>query len=121
MIAAVTVLAAFALGFSMSSRFAAATTYVLAYLWAFTFQTLYLLLDSLDGAPDPAFEPGEFPVSYGVVTVAVLLAGLGLVALGHRVGRGRRERRQDRARSSRTGTTAAATSGKTAADANVAG
>jgi hypothetical protein len=93
MIAVVTVLSAFALGYFFSSRLAAMTTYAVAYLWAFTFQTLYLLLDALGGGSNPAFEPGEFPLSYGLVTLAIFLVGLGLVDAGHRV-RARRRSRQ---------------------------
>lgn len=93
MIAVVTILTAFPLGFFLSSRLAANTTYAIAYLWAFVFQGLYLMLDSLDGGTDPAFETSEFPLSYGVVTLAIFAVGFGLVQLGHRVGHGRRERR----------------------------
>ena len=121
MIAILTVLAAFPIGFFFSSRLAANTTYAVAYLWAFTFQTLYLLLDMLDGGANPAFETDTFPVGYGAVTLAIFAVGFGVVALGHRVGRGWRERRQDSSRSSRTGTSATATSGNTAASANVVG
>lgn len=96
MIAIVCVLAAFPLGYFMRSRFAALTTYAIAYLWAFVYQTLYLLLDSLGGGSAPAFEAGEFPLSYGLVTLAILVAGLGLATLGHWV----RGRRRDRAPSS---------------------
>jgi len=117
MIAIVTVAGAFALGYFLRSRWAANTAYAVAYLWAFTFQTLYLLLDSLDGGDDPAFEPGTFPVSYGVVAAAIFVVGFGLVNLGHWA----RVRRQTSSRSSRTGTSATATSGNTAASANVAG
>ena len=92
MIAIVTLLLAFPLGFALRSRLAAGVTYAVAYLWAFTFQTLYLLLDSLGGAANPAFEAGEFPLSYGVVALAILAVGLGLVQLGHRVGNRRRHR-----------------------------
>ncbi len=120
MIAIVTVLAAFPLGFFVRSRLAAHTTYAVAYLWAFVFQTLYLLLDSLGGGAAPAFEAGEFPLAYGIVTLAIFGVGFGLVELGRRAGRGRRER-QLSSRSSRTGTIASAASGKTAASANVAG
>ena len=75
---------------------AALMTYAVAYLWAFVFQTLYLLLDSLGpGATDPAFTPGEFPLSYGLVTLGVFLVGLALVCLGHGV-RGRWSARRDR-------------------------
>jgi len=121
MIAVVTILSAFPLGFFLSNRLAANTTYAVAYLWVLVFQGLYLLLDSLDGGQDPAFETSEFPLSYGVVTLAIFGVGFGLVQLGHRVGRGRRERRQVSSRSSLTGNIASAASGNTAASANVAG
>ena len=117
MIAVVTILSAFALGYFLRSRLAANTAYAIAYLWAFTFQTLYLLLDSLNGGDNPAFETDTFPVSYGVVAMAIFVVGFGLVNLGHWV----RARRQASSRSSRTGTSATATAGNTAASANVAG
>ena len=117
MIAVVTILGAFALGYFVNSRLAATTAYAVAYLWAFTFQTLYLMLDSLGDSSNPAFEAGDFPWQYGVVTLAIFVVGFGLVNLGHWV----RERRHARARSSRTGTSASADSGNTAASANVAG
>lgn len=83
MIAIVTVLFAFPLGYFVRSRLAANTAYAIAYLWAFAFQTLYLLLDSLGGGTNPAFQAGEFPWSYGVVTLAIFLAGFAVVSLGH--------------------------------------
>ncbi len=83
MIAVVTLVLAFPLGYFLKSRLAANTAYAIAYLWAFAFQTLYLLLDSLGGGAAPAFETGEFPWSYGVVALAIFLAGFGLVSLGH--------------------------------------
>jgi hypothetical protein len=121
MIAITTILLAFPLGFFLSSRLAANTAYAIAYLWAFVFQGIYLMLDMLDGGKDPAFEPDTFPLSYGIVALTIFAVGFGLVQLGHRVGRGRRERRQESSRSSRTGTIASAASGNTAASANVAG
>jgi hypothetical protein len=125
MIAVVTILCAFPLGFFLSSRLAANTAYAIAYLWAFVFQGTYLMLDSVSNGKtlndDPAFVADEFPWEYGVVTLLIFAVGFGLVALGHRVGRGRRERRQESSRSSLTGTIASATSGNTAASANVAG
>ena len=90
MIAVVTILAAFALGYFLRSHLAANTAYAIAYLWAFVFQTLYLLLDSLGGGSAPAFEVGAFPWSYGLVTLGILGVGLGLVAAGHRLGQRRR-------------------------------
>jgi hypothetical protein len=89
MIAIITVLAAFPLGYFLSNRLAAFTIYAVAYLWAFTFQTLYLLLDSLNGGKAPAFEVDEFPLSYGLVALAIFFVGLGVLNLGRWV-RGRR-------------------------------
>jgi hypothetical protein len=125
MIAIVTILCAFPLGFFVSSRLAANTAYAIAYLWAFVFQGIYLMLDSINNGKtlndDPAFVSDEFPWQYGVVTLLIFGVGFGLVAFGHRVGRGRREHRQESSRSSLTGTIASAASGNTAASANVAG
>ena len=125
MIAIVTILAAFPLGFFLRNRLAANTAYAIAYLWAFVFQGIYLMLDSINNGKtlndDPAFVADEFPWQYGVVTLLIFVVGFGLVNFGHRVGRGRRERRQESSRSSLTGTIASAASGNTAASANVAG
>jgi hypothetical protein len=121
MIAIVTILLAFPLGFFVGNRLAANTAYAIAYLWAFAFQGIYLMLDMLHGGKNPAFEPDTFPISYGIVALTIFGVGFGLVAVGHRVGRGRRERRQESARSSRTGTIDSAASGNIAASANVAG
>jgi hypothetical protein len=83
MIAVITLLLAFPAGYLLRSRLAANVTYAIAYLWAFGFQTLYLLLDALGGGKNPAFEPGEFPLSYGVVTLVIFGVGFGLVWVGH--------------------------------------
>ena len=48
MIAVVTILLAFPLGYFVSSRLAANTVYAVAYLWAFVFQGVYLMLDSIN-------------------------------------------------------------------------
>jgi hypothetical protein len=91
MIAIVTILLAVPAGYLMRSRLAAMTTYALAYLWAFTFQTLYLVLPGFRGpSPDNPFPVGEFPLSYGLVASSVLAVGLGLVEAGHRIGVRRR-------------------------------
>ncbi len=82
MIAVVAVLLAFPLGYFLTTRLAGNTAYAIAYLWAFSFQTLYLLLDRIDGG-DAAFEAGKFPLDYGLVTLGIFLVGFGLVALGH--------------------------------------
>ncbi len=92
MIAVITVLLAFPVGYFVRSRLAANTTYAIAYLWAFVFQSTYLMLDSLGGGKNPAFEVGEFPWAYGLVTLAIFTAGFGLANLGHWV----RERRDAR-------------------------
>lgn len=86
MVALVTVLLALPLGYLVRSRLVANTTYAVAYLWAFTFQTLYL---SLDGS---AFPADEFPLSYGLVTGGVFAFGFGLLAAGHEVRRRRSSR-----------------------------
>ena len=90
MIAIVTVLLALPAGYLMRSRLAAMTTYAVAYLWAFSFQSLYLVLDSFGGGSNPAFEAGDFPWEYGVVTLGILGVGFGLVEAGHRLARRRR-------------------------------
>jgi hypothetical protein len=96
MIAIVTVLSAFTLGYLARTRLVANTAYAVAYLWAFTYQTLYLLLDALGGTSDaPAFEPGEFPLSYGLVALAILGVGFALVEVGHRLRLRRRSRRSE--------------------------
>lgn len=95
MIAVITILVAFPLGYLIRSRQAANTAYAVAYLWSFMFQTLYLLLDSLGAdVANASFPPGEFPLSYGLVTLAIFVAGFGLVALGHRLAAHRRLRRE---------------------------
>jgi len=84
MIAIVTLLIAFPVGYAFRSRLAANTTYAVAYLWAFVFQTLYLVLDALSGtSSNPAFTTDEFPWAYGTVALLVFGAGFALVAGGH--------------------------------------
>jgi hypothetical protein len=92
MIAVITVLLAFPLGYRLKSHFAANTAYAIAYLWAFVYQTLYLVLDVMNDSQDRAFEPQEFPLSYGLVTAAIFGVGFGLVAWGHKVGTEHRAR-----------------------------
>lgn len=94
MIAVITVLVAFPCGFFLRSRLAANVAYAGAYLWAFVFQSVYLIR-SWVGGDDSAFpkDADALPLSYGLVSVAILAVGLGLVALGRRVGRGRLARR----------------------------
>lgn len=91
MIAVVTVLLALPLGLLCRQRLVANTAYAVAYLWAFTYQSVYLLVDSpaRSDAGEP-FPAGVFPLSYGVMTLLVLVVGFGLVEAGHRLGERRR-------------------------------
>lgn len=91
MIGIVTILLALPLGYLLRSWLAANLTYAVAYLWAFVFQTLYLLLPSIDGRTVQTFAADTFPLDYGLVTAAVFGVGFGLVALGHWL-RARRQR-----------------------------
>ena len=92
MIAVITILVAFPAGYYFASRLAANTTYAIAYMWAFVFQTLYLTLDAFNGTSEnPAFEPSEFPWEYGLVAGLIFGAGFGLVEFGHRVAARRRK------------------------------
>jgi hypothetical protein len=100
MIAVVTLLAALPLGYLVRGRLAASLIYAVAYLWAFTFQTLYLLLASLEGGSNPAFTTEEFPLSYGLVTLVIFAIGFALVYLGHWL----RDRRETRSSATGTGT-----------------
>lgn len=96
MIAIVTVLFAFPLGFFLRSRVGAYVGYVALYGYAFSFQNVYLLRDWI-GDPSATFprDPESLPVSYLLVTALIYAAGFGLVTLGHRLGRGRRARSAD--------------------------
>jgi hypothetical protein len=86
MIAIVTVLLAFPLGYALRSHLAANVAYAIAYLWAFTFQGLYLTRMWV-GGDDSSFpkNPDTMPISYGVIAAAIFGVGFALVALGHRV------------------------------------
>lgn len=95
MIGIVTILLALPLGFLLRSWQSANLAYAVAYLWAFVYQTLYLLLPSLGGATGQSFEAAEFPWSYGLVTLTIFAVGFGLVALGHRLRLWRRRSRSD--------------------------
>jgi hypothetical protein len=92
MIALVTLLVAFPLGFLLRDRLPAFVAYLALYLYAFTFQTGYLTRAWVQG-DDSAF-PREVDLGLGylAVTAAILAAGCGLVALGHHLGHRRRSR-----------------------------
>lgn len=89
MIAVVTIVSAFGLGWFLTSVGAARTTYAVLYLWSFVFQSVYLLVDTMGGGTD-SFVPGEFPLSYGVITLVIFAVGFGLVEAGHRLRHRRR-------------------------------
>ena len=83
MIGIVSVLLCLPLGWFVPSRLVANTTYAVAYLWAFVFQTLYLQV--VPGT----FPEGEFPWQYGLVTAGVFALGFGLIAVGREARRRR--------------------------------
>ena len=87
MIAAVMVLVALPAGYLLRSHLAANVTYATAYLWAFSFQNLYLSRMWV-GGDTSAFpkDADTLPLEYGAVATVVLAVGFGLVALGRRLG-----------------------------------
>lgn len=93
MIAVVTVLLALPLGYFLRSHLAANVAYAITYLWAFTFQGLYLTRMWV-GGDDSAFakNPDTLPIEYGLFAAGIFAVGFGLVALGHRLGARRAER-----------------------------
>jgi len=86
MIAIVTVLFAFPLGYLLRSHLAANVGYAIAYLWSFTFQGIYLTRMWV-GGDHSAFPraAGTLPIAYGLVAAAIFGVGFGLVALGHQL------------------------------------
>lgn len=93
MIAIVTLLAAFPLGFLVRDRLAASGAFLALHLYAFTFQTGYLTRAWVRGDDSAFAREADFGLAYLVVTAAVLALGLGLVLLGHHLGARRRDRR----------------------------
>lgn len=94
MIAIVTVLLAFPLGFFLRSKTSAYVAYVALFGYCFTFQTLYLLRTWIgDRTQVFAEDPEALPVSYLAVTGGIYAVGFVLVALGHRLGATRRTRK----------------------------
>ncbi|MEU4394044.1 hypothetical protein [Kribbella sp. NPDC023855] len=93
MIAIITLLLAFPLGFLLRSRTSAILAYVAVYGYCFAFQNVYLMRDWVENRSGafPA-DAATFPAEYLVVTAVIYLLGLGLVAVGHRFGTRRRNR-----------------------------
>lgn len=94
MIAVVTLLVALPLGALVRSCAAAFGIYAVVYLWAFVFQSVYLLLHTISGGTQ-AFNPEVFPLDYGLVSVGVFTVGLLLVFAGRRLGRRVRSHRSE--------------------------
>jgi hypothetical protein len=93
MIAIVTVLFAFPLGFFLRNRISAYVAYIAIFGYSFTFQTLYLLRAWIgDHSTAFAADPEKLPLDYLAATGGIYLVGFGLVTLGHRVGAKRRNR-----------------------------
>jgi predicted Na+-dependent transporter len=83
----------FPLGYLMRNRLAAYVVYTAVHSFVFTFQTM-MLLRAWVGGDTSAFgaDPNSVEWSYGLVNLLIYAAGLGLLWLGHRAGRGRRMR-----------------------------
>ena len=94
-----TILAALPLGLLVRNRGTAVLAFVIADLFVFTVQTIGVLLTwmagkgGIGGAKAFGPYPNAFPISYteseviayGVVNLVIVLAGIGLVLLGHRI------------------------------------
>lgn len=96
MIAIVTVLLAFPLGFLLRDRLAAYVAYLAVFGYAFSFQNVYLLRSWVQDPGGGAFprDADQLPLSYLAVSIVIYAAGFGLVTLGHRLGGRRRARSQ---------------------------
>lgn len=91
-----TVLLPLPLGLLLPSRLSAYVAYIAIHAFVFTFQTAALVIDWV-GGDEAAFGPypaasSESVYGYGAVNLVIYLVGLGLVALGHRLGQRRRSR-----------------------------
>jgi hypothetical protein len=86
MIAFVTVVFAFPLGYLIRSRVAANVAYIAVYSYAFTFQGVYLMRAWV-GGDHSAFpkDPDDLPLEYLAVSLAIYAVGFGLVRLGGHV------------------------------------
>jgi hypothetical protein len=83
----------FPLGYLIRRRLAAYLAYVGVHSFVFTFQTMTLTRAWVGGDTSAfARDPRSFEWSYALVNLAIYAAGLGLVALGGRLGDRRRRR-----------------------------
>ncbi len=94
-----TILIAFPLGYRVRLRATAVLSYLAVHSIVFSFQTAGLLLNWIGGDRSafgdtfPDHDPASY-YGYGIVNAAILLAGLGLVLLGHRTAEKRRIRQR---------------------------
>ncbi|MEU0093014.1 hypothetical protein [Kribbella sp. NPDC006257] len=93
MVAIITVLFAFPLGYFLRNRTSAYLAYVAIYAYSFTFQTLYLLRDWI-GNSSSAFprDPDKLPLGYLAVTAGIYAVGFLLITLAHHLAAKRRTR-----------------------------
>src|SRR3954469_9579748 len=91
MVAIITVLFAFPLGYFLRHRTSAYLAYVAIYAYSFTFQTLYLLRDWI-GDSGNAFprDPDKLPLGYLAVTAGIYAIGFLLITLAHHLATKRR-------------------------------
>jgi hypothetical protein len=81
------------LGYLLRDRLVAVVAYIAAFSFVFTFQTMTLLRAWVGGDRTAfAADPNSLEWSYGLVNLIFFGAGLGLVALGHRLRARRRAR-----------------------------
>ena len=93
MVAIVTVLFAFPLGFFLRNRSSAYLAYVAIFGYSFTFQTLYLLRSWVgDSAQAFPADPDTLPLGYLGVTAGIYAVGFLVITLAHRLGTKRRSR-----------------------------
>ena len=87
----VMVLVPLPLGYLIRQRIVAFIAYIAVHAFIFTFQTAVLLRAWVGGSAE-AFppDPMQSPWAYLFVNALIYAAGLGLVALGHRLARRRR-------------------------------
>jgi cytochrome c biogenesis factor len=89
----VALLVPFPLGYFIRNRMAAYLAYVAVHSFVFTFQSTSLVREWVGGDYSAfAKDPATAPWPYGLVNLAIYAAGLGLVALGSKVGATRRRK-----------------------------
>ncbi|TDU90504.1 hypothetical protein EV138_4095 [Kribbella voronezhensis] len=93
MVAIITVLFAFPLGYFLRNRTSAYLAYVAIYAYSFTFQTLYLLRSWIGGSGEAFPRDAEkLPLGYLAVTAGIYAVGFVLITVAHRLATKRRTR-----------------------------